>query len=253
MMASPETASDMSPVEIPVKKEKTGTRLQSALKMGGLVAALIGIGVLFKYTSLGEVLRIETLRAFVEGFGWVAPLVFVAAYSSSMTLLLPALPFAFLGALLFGVWLGTAVNLASAVLGATLSFLVARKLGRDFVLRFFPAKLLDKIDASLDKHAFTAVFLLRVLPIFPFAAVSFALGLTNLKLRNYILPTFLGALPWTFAYTYLFAKLGEKALSQGVGLKDFLAPDIAIPFLLVLAMSVASVFLKKRFFNTPEC
>jgi uncharacterized membrane protein YdjX (TVP38/TMEM64 family) len=59
------------------------------------------------------------------------------------------------------------------------------------------------IDEAVGESGFKIVFLLRLSPILPFNLLNFALGLTCVSLREYVLASFLGMLPGTLLYVYL--------------------------------------------------
>ncbi len=46
------------------------------------------------------------------------------------------------------------------------------------------------------------VFVLRLIPLFPFNGLNFGLGLTRINTGVYVIGTFLGIIPGTFAYVY---------------------------------------------------
>ena len=98
-----------------------------------------------------------------------------------------------------------------ATLGATLAFLIARYFARSFfediVERKYP-KIRD-YDEKLEKNGFMTVLIFRLIPLFPFNGLNFALGLTKVKTRDYFLATLIGIIPGTFAYVYLGNSIAE--------------------------------------------
>ena len=69
----------------------------------------------------------------------------------------------------------------------------------------------------------TNVALLRLVHVFPFAAISYAAGLAGVKLRDYLIGTLIGTLPGVLIYTYLadailrgLVSTGQAALRIGV-------------------------------------
>ncbi len=59
------------------------------------------------------------------------------------------------------------------------------------------------IDEAVGRSGFRIVFLLRLSPVFPFNVLNYTLGLTRVRLRDYVLASLLGMLPGTFLYVYL--------------------------------------------------
>lgn len=62
---------------------------------------------------------------------------------------------------------------------------------------------LAAIDAAIAEHGFKIVLLLRLSPVFPFNLLNYALGLTRVQVRDYVLASFIGMLPGTALYVYL--------------------------------------------------
>jgi uncharacterized membrane protein YdjX (TVP38/TMEM64 family) len=59
------------------------------------------------------------------------------------------------------------------------------------------------IDAAVGRKGFRLVTLLRLSPLLPFSPLNYALGLTRVRLRDYVLGSFVGMLPGTLLYVYL--------------------------------------------------
>jgi uncharacterized membrane protein YdjX (TVP38/TMEM64 family) len=103
--------------------------------------------------------------------------------------------------LLFGQVTGTVIVSAAGTLAATISFLIARYLARDRIL-----KIAEKnpkfvaIDKAIGKESFKVVTLLRLSPLLPFSVGNYLYGLTSVKLMPYVLGSWIGMLPGTFAY-----------------------------------------------------
>src|SRR5262249_21732172 len=114
--------------------------------------------------------------------------------------------------------------------------LVAKLLGRDFVDQLLKGKL-QTLDARLGKHGFSALLILRLVPLFPFNGLNFGCGLTSIRLRDYVLATAIGILPGTFVYQFLFARFGEKILQEGFAWSDLLDWQIGI------ALALFAVFI----------
>ena len=92
--------------------------------------------------------------------------------------------------------------LFGAELGAILSFLIARALGRDVLSRWLKREITFCEQCS-DHHLLGLMVVARLVPVFSFDIVSYGAGLTNMSLKAFALATFLGMIPPTFALTYL--------------------------------------------------
>ncbi len=147
-------------------------------------------------------LSIETLTTWVTQAGWIAPLAFVAGYAIATVFFLPGLIFTLAGGALFGPVYGTLYNLSGATLGATLAFLLARYLAHGWVEQQAGGRL-QQLIAGVEREGWRFVAFVRLVPLFPFNLLNYALGLTRIRLSHYIITTFIFMAPAGAAYTYL--------------------------------------------------
>ena len=177
------------------------------LKAAMFIAFILFAIYLFRYTSVGEFFNPEVLRTWVNGFGSLAPMVFIILYGIGISLFLPATLFTGLGALLFGTLWGFVCNILGAMLGASLSFFIGRYLGRDFSASLIGDRL-EKYDRKIAKNGFATTLYLRLV-FFPFTPLNFGMGLTSINFRAYFFGTFFGIIAGGFAMTFFFATLVE--------------------------------------------
>lgn len=154
--------------------------------------------------------------AWVEGFGALAPIVFITGFAVGTTALVPASIFTMAAGVLFGVVRGTVYAFLGATLGAVFAFVVSRYLARRAVKRRLSADpRFTRIDRAIRSRGFQVVFLLRLSPVFPFAIINYALGLTRVRFIDYFAAS-IGLLPPTWLYVYNGMLMGEVA-RLGVG------------------------------------
>jgi uncharacterized membrane protein YdjX (TVP38/TMEM64 family) len=182
----------------------------------------------------------------LEGLGALGPVLFVVVFSLCVACLFPVLPFVFVGAVAYGAWGGTALNVAGTALGACLAFLAARGFPAGFLHRALPRGWGEHLDGLLERHPTYAVFLMRVLPFFPYAPTSFALGLTRVRLRAFVLGTLAGSIPMTLVYTWLFARAGGVLRRPGARLTELLTVDAAVPMTAALLLLAGSILVRRR-------
>ena len=169
------------------------------------VIVAVGIGV-FQFTDLGQYLKPETLRAYIQSYGKVAPAVYVFLYCIGPVLFVPGAILSLAGGLAFGALWGTVLTVFGATIGATLAFFVARSLGRGFVERLLKGRF-KLLDEAAGRHGLKVILFLRLIPLVPFNALDYAAGLSKISVRDYVLGTFIGIIPGTFAYVYLGSTL----------------------------------------------
>jgi uncharacterized membrane protein YdjX (TVP38/TMEM64 family) len=118
------------------------------------------------------------------------------------------------GFLLGAGWGLLAVSIGST-LGATAAFLVGRRLGRDWVQeRIGGHDRLRGVDGAIAREGFKVVLLLRLSPLIPYNALNYALSLTGVGLREYVIASWLGMLPGTVLYVALGA--GARSLAAAM-------------------------------------
>jgi uncharacterized membrane protein YdjX (TVP38/TMEM64 family) len=203
-------------------------------------------------TERGRAALVSTLPALLDGLGGAGPVLFVAVFSLAVSAFFPVLPFVFVGALTYGLWGGTAVNVAGTALGASLAYVAARLLGAGLLQRTLPRGWGEKLEGLLERQPTYAVFVLRVLPFFPYAPTSFALGLTRVRFRAFLWGTLAGSVPLTLVYTWLFARAGAVLRRPGARLTELLTVDSVLPFGAAVLLLCASALVRRKLAAATE-
>jgi uncharacterized membrane protein YdjX (TVP38/TMEM64 family)/rhodanese-related sulfurtransferase len=183
--------------------------MRIALFLGLLVAVTLAIIYRDQFDA-------AALEAWVRDAGPVAPLLFMLIYALAAVLFLPGSFLTLAGGALFGPVLGTFYNLTGATLGATLAFLIARYLASDWVAEKTGGRVKQLIN-GVEGEGWRFVAFVRLVPLFPFNLLNYALGLTRLRLLHYIVATYVFMLPGAIAYTYL-GYAGREAVAGGEGM-----------------------------------
>lgn len=159
----------------------------------------------------------ERLQQLVESAGWAGVVVFVLGYAVIVLAPTPASVLTILAGALFGVWWGTLLAWAGALLGALGGFVLGRRLGRPSVDRMLRGRL-QHADRVLSDHGLVAVLVVRLLPLFPFTPLNYASGLLGLRRRDYVVGTAVGIVPGAFAYASVGASGADPlGIVLGVG------------------------------------
>ncbi len=195
-----------------------------------VLIAAIGVAVAYR-----EQLDAATLEHWVGTAGAAAPVVFVLIYALGAVLFLPGAVLTLAGGALFGPVLGTLYNLTGATIGATLAFLVARHLAADWVERKTGGRL-GQLKQGVESEGWRFVAFVRLVPLFPYNLLNYALGLTRVRLSHYVVASVVCMLPGAVAYTYL-GYAGREAVAGGEGLIQ--------KILLALALLAAVGFLPR--------
>ena len=170
-----------------------------------------------------EALSGDALPRWLAGAGAWAPFVFMAFYAAATVLFLPGSVLTIAGGALFGPVSGSFYSLTGATMGATLAFLIARYLASDWVARKAGGRLKQLIE-GVETEGWRFVALVRLVPLFPFNLLNYALGLTRIKLSQFIVTSYICMLPGAVAFTYLgYAGREAAAGSEGSIHKALLA------------------------------
>ena len=169
--------------------------------------------------------------------GWA---VFAAIYLLCTLLMLPASILEGATGFLLGPILGAAVASLSATFSATICYLLAKTVLRDFVAkRVEQDPRFRAIDATIEDGGTYLVVLLRLSPLAPFNVINYMLGLTRVRTRQFVLGTWIGSLPAVILYTWMGSTLhnltdlvGDGAqvnpTAQWVGLATTLVASVLV-------------------------
>jgi pyruvate/2-oxoglutarate dehydrogenase complex dihydrolipoamide dehydrogenase (E3) component/uncharacterized membrane protein YdjX (TVP38/TMEM64 family) len=188
-----------------------------------LVVIIVAAVAAFFAFDLGRLLSIEGFqqsRAQIEALHAARPLATAAlyfiVYVTVAALSLPgAAVMTLVGGAIFGFGTGLLLVSFASAIGATLAFLVARFLLRDWVQGRFGDKL-RALNEGVQKEGAFYLFALRLVPLFPFFMVNLLMGLTPLRTWTFYWVSQLGMLAGTAVYVYAGTQLGEFRLSAGL-------------------------------------
>ena len=204
---------------------------------GTVVRVIIAIVVVIALVLLGRQLsgQLPRLTAAVDGLGAWGPIVFILAYAIACIAFVPASLLTLGAGALFGVVKGTAFVLIGATLGATGAFLIARYVARDWITeRVQRDARFAAIDAAIALEGRKVVFLLRLSPVIPFNVLNYALGLTQVRLIDFVVAS-IGMIPGTLLYVYT-----GKLASVVVGASNAASPPRGPAFYVVLGLGLAA-------------
>ena len=158
-------------------------------------------------------LDLALIESSIRDLGQWAPLAHVVLFSLGTVLFVPGAIFGLAGGALFGPLWGTLLNLAGATLGATASFLIARYLAADWVRRRAGARI-ERLITGVEAEGWRFVAFVRLVPLFPFNLLNYALGLTRVRFADYFAAC-AGMLPGTLLYVYYGKLAGDVATFAG--------------------------------------
>lgn len=199
----------------------------------GIIVVLIGVIFNLYKKNYG----VEDIKAYIISFGIFAPVIYIIMFALVPLTLFPDSILAISGGLVFGLIKGYIFTAIGALIGASISFMLARILGRDFVVKFSKNKL-QNVEKIIGNNGFLIIVLLRLIPLFPFDIISYGAGVSNVKYKEYILATFIGTIPGILVFTNIGAQW------VNVGKTSFYISIASLIFLFLM-----SIFLKHRFLD----
>ncbi len=177
-----------------------GTRL---LPIVGIALLVFSFWLIGRFVDFEEALKPERLTALLSTAGPWAPLVLIFTMAAAVVISpIPSLPLDLAAGAVFGPFLGTTYAVIGAEIGAIISFLIARALGRELLSKLLRTDVVFCEQCS-DRHLMVLLVVGRLLPVFSFDVISYGAGLTNVSLKVFALATLVGMIPPTFALTYL--------------------------------------------------
>ncbi|GKV12399.1 hypothetical protein SLEP1_g23545 [Rubroshorea leprosula] len=174
---------------------------------GTILAGVLLVGVVGGFATVGYLYKdqinafLNQFSTFIEGYGPAGYALFVAVYAGLEVLAIPAIPLTMSAGLLFGSVIGTIIVSISGTVAASVAFLIARYFARERILKLVEGnKKFLAIDRAIGENGFRVVTLLRLSPLLPFSLGNYLYGLTSVKFVPYVLGSWLGMLPGTWAY-----------------------------------------------------
>jgi len=194
-------------MSLPSAPQQTAVR---SLPWARLAAVLVALVVLITVGREAGA-YVPRFAEWVEGLGFWGPLVFMLGYIVATVAFIPGSVLTLAAGAIFGIGMGVVYTFVGASIGATCAFLVSRYLARGAIeKRLEGNERFAAIDTAVAREGLKIVTLLRLSPVFPFNLLNYGLGLTQVRLRDYVLACF-GMLPGTLLYIYYGKLAGDVA------------------------------------------
>jgi uncharacterized membrane protein YdjX (TVP38/TMEM64 family) len=218
-----------------------------------LVAAIVATwasGLAGALSWRGLAANAAALQALVAEAPARAALLYVAVYAGACILCLPVGALMIMaGGMLFGTAVGAALAVGAASLGALCLFALVRSGlrsgGRDG--GGAATRLAERLRPRLERHGFTVLLSLRLVPLFPFWLTNLAAAIAGMRTAPFMSATVLGLVPISIVLASIGAGIGET-LRAGIVpdaarllSRDTILPLFALALLSVLPPLVAAL------------
>jgi uncharacterized membrane protein YdjX (TVP38/TMEM64 family) len=223
------------------------------IKKATLVLVLLGAIVAYFVFDLGQILSLENFKASqadIVAAKDANPLLYISGffllYVAVTGLSIPgAAIMTLIAGALFGVLIGTIIVSFASTLGATLAFLSARFVLRDWVQGKFGERL-RAIDEGLEKDGAFYLFTLRLIPVFPFFVINLLMGLTRIKTRTFFWVSQLGMLPATIVFVNAGTQMSRIESTAGLLSPALIASFVALALFPWAAKAIVALVMRSR-------
>lgn len=203
-MTQPTPGDEIDLSEIVFESEEVPLLMRPRVIVGLVIGFLV---IVAAYAAAVEVFGLsldidaEPFQEWVDGWGYWGPLVFIAVMAVSVLFApIPNVPIFIAAGLAWGPVLGTAYSMAGMMLGSTLAFWVARRLGRGYLPKLIGRHNAGRLDNLATTMGGRVIFWARMLPVVNFDFISFLAGLTAIRFLPFFFYSALGMLlPTTVA------------------------------------------------------
>lgn len=210
-----------------------------------LIVALIVVSVIaLRYYGADDLLTMDRIDELLEICRGCPPVLYIATMAIVPVVFLPGFPFVIIGGLLYGHTMGLVYAMTGATLGASCAFLLSRYVANDWINKRFKGGKWDSLQDNIQQNGWKVVLFLRLVPLFPYTPLNYALGVTNISFKHYISATFFGIFPACAAFIFFSTSFWDMLHSGSM-------TNVIIGIALFLLIFLVSFMLKKgSFFKT---
>ncbi|MCK5664514.1 MAG: TVP38/TMEM64 family protein [Thiotrichaceae bacterium] len=148
--------------------------------------------------------------------------------------LLPSAAVALVSGAVYGHTWGTIYIIIGAWTGAVIAFSITRLLGADALFRLSGRRIFLEQEHS-QSWLMWGLFVSRLIPVIPYDIVSYAMGLTPLKLWRFSIATLIGVIPISF----FLAHVGDELVATDF--KEMITGMMTAGLVLLLPVVIAMV------------
>lgn len=214
------------------------------------LAAFFGLGLQRYFTLESLAANQAAIKDFAAANLGLSMLAVVSVYAAVTAISFPgAAVMTLLAGFILGTLYGGISVVIGATIGATIIFLAGRSAAGDVLARR-GGETVAKLEAGFTQNAMSYLFILRLVPLFPFWLVNLAAAAFRVPTRIYVLATFFGIMPGTFVYASVGAGFSSITESSQVGLEVLLRPAVILPIVGLVALSLLPIVFKK--YINPE-
>jgi phospholipase D1/2 len=194
-----------------IRPEQQPFAYRHLMKVIFLIAGVLALAAIWRWTPAGEWVDIESARSAGE---WIrrqplTPVLVIVAYILGGIIAFPVTLLVMATVMVFGAWWGVAYAMTGSVLSALIVFGSGRLLGREAVRRF-AGSLLNRLSQKLSESGLAAIITFRIVPVAPFSVINLIAGVSEIRLKDFAIGTVVGMLPGVAAIAFLADRISDS-------------------------------------------
>ena len=174
------------------------------------------------------------------------PALYVLGTVGFILLQIPGVVPVILAALAYGPAEAFILTMLAVNIGMIATFLVARYFLRDYFAPKLEAGRLNRFTKHLETNGILSMTFLRI-ALWMFPPMNWAIGATNIRIRDYIIGNLLGLAPIIFAL-----QLATRRVRSIDSFWDLLRPETIAVVAVFVALLLAVVWVRRRYFSGGE-
>jgi uncharacterized membrane protein YdjX (TVP38/TMEM64 family) len=173
------------------------------------------------------------------------PVLFIALYIVASVTMAPAFVLTFAAGAVWGLWRGSIFVYVGAVLGASTVYFLAGKLLRSRVIGWLDREpRVAAVRRAVAEQGVWMMFLLRLSPIVPFVQLNYALVLSGVRFRDYLIAT-IGMWPTIVMYVY-YGKVAGDVAALAAGVAPTRGPEYYVLLVVGLVATIVATTMVTR-------
>ena len=188
---------------------------------------------------------LEQVRSMVQSLGAYGAVACAGLCAGAVLLHIPEIVLIAIRGVLFGSVKGFLLGWIGSVAGSTCSFLIARYFMRNAVWWALLSRFdrIQAIDERLARRGFWTILVLRLV-LFMAPPLNWAIGVTRVRLRDYVLGSALGVVPCIAVTSY-----AADTVAQAGSLSALLTPHTLLPATLAFIVVTVGALVAWKFFR----
>jgi len=190
----------------------------------------------------------ESVNAFLDRYQTAGVFIYIGLQIFQIVLsFIPGQFIQFAGGYAYRFWLGYLLSMIGIFFGTILTYYIAKVLGRDAIHLILGEERVNKYVRILNsKKAFVVLFFLFVMPGFPKDLITYAAGLSEIKLKAFLALSLAGRTPALMATIMMGAMLRTESYAGVIvlGLIAVAAFILCIIFRERLMEKIENIYIK---------